>query len=689
MKKRRKQKTSKDESDIVFVYADIETYCPDTDPHFWIGGMKQDGVYKAYDNFKDYWAEMTRKIKGKKKVVVFHNSSYDMGILQYHARFELGYKTNPKEKAQTKAIYMGQYDEIYTDNNLDPIFVVDSKALLPGSLDTYGDQIGLPKGETPILLSWRKATDGDWEYLKRDIDILEQVVKAYSHEESIRKGQMTISAVAQSSVKQIYGQKTGKDAKATGLKRKHSGKLDEGSKLPLPTAVSRQIESDTEDFYKRELVYDRKTKKLVYGVNKETVERYRKYIVRYWSALLSESVDNFAKRQKEAKKYLDNKKYDKKLMGDFFDIELPIGESPHGKWIADDFHKKKIIEGANKIIAPSMRGGMTYANMNHVNKVLHNGGVLDVNSLYPFILMEYGIPSVYKGNTEDLEPNMDKYFIAEIKRLRASVKANKHPFLKRSTKYTNDKVYEKELDWEIRYKNGIPNTVLCSVDVKWLFENYNVHEIKYGKVFYFEEDKEFTESVREHILYWREKKENAPDSVSKTYAKFMLNTIWGRWGMFEKEVDEGAYKIDVGDKDTNYVSAIFTTAYARVYLNKMMNWFGDDLVYTDTDSVHFLFGGKVKDEKDLRTKLSDLIDPNKFGAWDFEKSWSKAKYIKAKTYAMEIDGKVKTVTAGRQLPQLESLDDFAIGNHYTVTQNKKDKYGRSLIYRSTYTLDLT
>ena len=56
---------------------------------------------------------------------------------------------------------------------------------------------------------------------------------------------------------------------------------------------------------------------------------------------------------------------------------------------------------------------------------------------------------------------------------------------------------------------------------------------------------------------------------------------------------------------------------------------------------------------------------------------------------MENEGKVKTVTAGRQLPKLNSLDDFALGNHYTVTQNKTDEYGRDLIYQSTYTLKLT
>lgn len=683
MKKRKR----KNESKCVFVYADIETYSPSKDPQFWIGGLKQNGVYTAYDNFKDYWDALTKKIKGKKKVVVFHNSSYDISILQYHATKELEYRLNPYEKGQTKAIYTGQYAEVYADDNVQPTFIVDSKALLPGALEKYGEQLGLPKGDTPILEYWRKATDDDWEYLKRDIDILEGAFQAYGHEKSVEDGLLTVSSLAQSSVREILGSKTGKKVTKTGLKRKHGASETEKEKMPLPNSVLRQIERDTDTFREREVVYSIKTKKALYTLNKDVIERYRKYIIRYWTARLSEEVEDFSKRQREVKKKKNGKKYDEELVKGFYDISLPSGKSPHGKKLVEEFHISKIIEGANKFIAPSMRGGMTYVNMDYVGKELENGGVLDVNSLYPFILSEYAIPSVYKGSTEDLEPNMDKYFICQIKRLKATLKSHRHPFLKRSTTYTNDKIYEKEFDWVGKEKNGVHDTVLCSVDVNWLFENYDVEEIEYGKIFYFEEDKKFTESVREHIVYWRDKKENAPNLISRSYAKFMLNTIWGRWGMFKKEVDEGARKIDVGDKDTNYVSAIFTTAYARVYLNKMMNWFDKDLIYTDTDSVHFLFGNKVKDEKDLEVKLGKLLDANKFGMWDFEKKWTKAKYMKAKTYAMQIDDKIKTVTAGRQLPKIESLDDFYFGASFRVIQNKTLEDGREIIYPSIYTLE--
>lgn len=682
--KRKKQRKS-DKPEFTFAYADIETLAPQIDPHFWIGGVKQDGDYRAYESFKDYWNDLTSRPKGKKKVVVFHNSKYDMSILRYHAQKELGYTVNPKQKGHTKSIYTGQYEEIYTNNNVSPVFVVDSLNLLPGSLRKYGDQIGAPKGETPIVTDYRRPTKQDWDYLKRDVEILEQVFQSYGHEESVQKGLLTISAVAQSSVKTIYSSLTGTTPKTTGLKRKHSAR-EKKDKTPLPTAVSKQIETDTERFRAREVVYSIETKRALYGVNEDVCERYKKYIRKYWLERLTEENANFEEMQKHAKAQVNNKACDKALVKAFFELELPDGQSPHGKHLADEFNKSKVIEGCNRMIAPSMRGGISYANMDYVGKTLENGGVLDVNSLYPFILSKYGLPCDYVGSTEDLDPDLSKYFIAVINRLKARVKPGKHPFLKRNTKFTNDKIYDTEIDWEVSYKNGIADTVLCSADINWLFENYYVEEISYGKVYYFEENKTFTKAVKDHIVYWRKKKENATNVVDRTYAKFMLNTIWGRWGMFEKEVEEGAYKIDIGDKDTNYVSAIFTTAYARIYLNKMMNWFGRDLVYTDTDSVHFLFGNKIKDEKDLKKKLGALMDSNEFGKWDFETKWSKAKYIKAKTYAMVVDDNVKTVTAGRQLPRMESIEEFELGKSYAVTENKTDGKGRKLIYESIYTL---
>lgn len=686
-----RKKNKQQEQQYTFVYADIETFSPSEDPQFWIGGMKINGQYYVYDNFKDFWDKMTEHEKGKRRVVVFHNSDYDMSILTYHALNDLGYQNNPGSNGQTKSIYTGQYHEIYTNNNQTPIFVVDSKDLMPGKLANYGKMLNFEKGETPIAHSYRKPMESDYKYLKRDVEILERAFKGFGHEKSVKNGTLTISSLSQSSIKDIHSKRTGIKFRKNGLKRKHAGKNPKDDK-PLPNSVSEQIELDCEAFRLRETVYHRKTRKSLYTVSDEVVRAYGEKCRRYWAKMFDEEVSDFKQMQKNVIKELKlkdkGKPYDREYVEKFFNLKLPNGEAPHGKQLADKHNLARLLEFTNKQIAPSMRGGMTYVNPNYVGQKVGHGGVLDVNSLYPTILMKYGIPKDYVGSTVDVPPDNDKFYIAQVTKLNATIHEGKHPFLKRSTTFTNDKVYKTHIDWEAKERDGRWNTVLCSVDILWLYENYDVHEIEFGRVFYFQEDKEYTKSIRKHIKYWKSKKEQAPNGIERQYAKLMLNTIWGRWGMFEKEVDDAGFKIDIGDKDTNYVSAIFTTAYARVYLNKMMNWFGEDLLYTDTDSVHFVFGNKVKDTRELHKKLDKVLDPKVFGMWDFEKEFDEAKYMKAKTYAMCLKGedKIKTVTAGRQLPTMDSLDDFYFGAEYIVNENKKDKHGRVLIYQSTYTL---
>src|SRR5699024_3834536 len=151
-------------------------------------------------------------------------------------------------------------------------------------------------------------------------------------------------------------------------------------------------------------------------------------------------------------------------------------------------------------------------------------------------------------------------------------------------------------------------------------------------------------------------------------------------------VDDPGQKVEIGDEDTNYVSAIFTTAYARVYLNKAMHWINKQLLYTDTDSVHFVYGGEGPNEKTLWSKLRNQIDPKVFGKWDLEKEFTKARYLKAKTYALEMNsGSIQATTAGSNL-SVESFDDFYIGATFKTKKNFRDFKNRIVIQETTFTL---
>src|SRR5699024_9759939 len=259
--------------------------------------------------------------------------------------------------------------------------------------------------------------------------------------------------------------------------------------VPIPVAIESQIESDIRAIKDKEYKTSSTHERRLYGLNESCVNDIRNKMKRYWLKRYTETYQAFNKSQKYIKQLL---KQDTRTKAE--------------KMI-EDYHLNRIIAGMNGHIAPAMRGGMTYVNPRYVNKEVGKGGVLDVNSLYPYILSAYEIPYRYIGSTKDTEPLYDRYYIAVVKRLKATAKANKHPFMKRGTKFTKDKNYLREIDWEIDYKKGIPDTVLCSVDIEYMYEVYDVHEIEYGEVFYFEADKDFTKGVRKHINYWRNKKE--------------------------------------------------------------------------------------------------------------------------------------------------------------------------------------
>ena len=678
-----------------FYYADIETYSPGGTPQFWYGciNASESDDYKIYTDFESFFKALTTLVENRRKVVVFHNSSYDISIIQYEACKRYGYQYNPRNKGLSKAIYEGLHTELYTTNTTNPIFIIDSRNLITGSLDGWGDKLGLPKGETPIVDAYRPVTDTDKEYVKRDVEILKSAFKLMDCEEAVKHGLLTVSSRTQSDLKQTVATIKGTSQRQNHLAQKYgvSANARRNEEVPIPVAIESQIESDIRAIKDKEYKTSSTHERRLYGLNESCVNDIRNKMKRYWLKRYTETYQDFNKAQKYIKKLLKQDtrtKVEKQDISDFFDLPLPdeTKGKPNAEKMIEDYHLNRIIAGMNGHIAPAMRGGMTYVNPRYVNKEVGKGGVLDVNSLYPYILSAYEIPYRYIGSTKDIEPLYDRYYIAVVKRLRATAKANKHPFLKRGTKFTKDKNYLREIDWEIDYKKGIPDTVLCSVDIEYMYEVYDVHEIEYGEVFYFEADKDFTKGVRKHINYWRNKKEKAKDPATRQQAKFMLNTLWGRWGMYQKTVDDAGQKVEIGDEDTNYVSAIFTTAYARVYLNKAMNWFNKQLLYTDTDSVHFVYGGKVPNKKTLLSKLKNEIDPKVFGKWDLEKEFTKARYLKAKTYALEMNnGSIKATTAGSNL-SLESLDDFYIGATFKTKKNFRDFKNRIVIQETTFTL---
>lgn len=654
-----------------FCYCDIETLRPGSDdPQFWFGGIKVDGVYRWTDNAETYlhWLFFEKR-KARKKILLFFNGEYDMSFLQYYLKKNHGYKVNPSKNTGNKSIYTGQKWEVYTDNHLyrQPISIVDIKPLLTMSVGKWGEVMDFEKGETPIIDEYRKPTDKDLAYLKRDVEIIEKASHDTDMEQAIKDGCLTISSIVNHDIKNGMRKLRGESTRRSGFRARHTA--PEQKENTVPYAILKRADKAVKAY--EEEYTCKQGDKVLFKPCQDELKEYRSRVVRAYLKQLEcdytkEVIKTLRERNRAKYMKLDAKK------------ELYVS----GADINTKYLERIIITTVNSSIRPGLRGGISWVNPVYKGKILPPGFTLDINSMYPSVILDTELPYEFIGmSTDGEEPDLDKYFVAEITELKAKIKSGHHPWLKRSTAYTSDKYYEPSIHWfgHINKAKQAWDTVLTSADINYLYECYDVEKIAYRRVFYFNPNKDFTKVVRDYIEHWRKIKETSTGAY-RQLAKLHLNALWGRWAMTTKIVEDGGKKIDVGERTSNLVSAMFVTAYARIRLNRMMNRFYDYVVYTDTDSVHVLFP-PGKTQEDVEESISDLIHPTRFGKWKIEQTWCRAKYIKAKTYCHEDkEGNLDFTAAGVPNKYIRHsfkvLEEFKTGVTFQVIKKVKLKDGR-------------
>ena len=154
---------------------------------------------------------------------------------------------------------------------------------------------------------------------------------------------------------------------------------------------------------------------------------------------------------------------------------------------------------------------------------------------------------------------------------------------------------------------------------------------------------------KEYIDYWKEIKENSTGGL-RTLSKLMLNSLYGKFAQSPNGVikvpktDNNGItyleEVEGEERETVYTAmASFITAYARKVTITAFQENVDRCCYADTDSIH-LIGEEVPNIK---------VDDNIIGYWKKECTWQYAKFIRAKTYIEEVNGKLEVKCAG--MPQ--------------------------------------
>lgn len=315
-------------------------------------------------------------------------------------------------------------------------------------------------------------------------------------------------------------------------------------------------------------------------------------------------------------------------------------------------------------IRQSYRGGFTYCNPNFKLKELGEGIVLDVNSLYPSVMyynnLPYGEPIFFEGKYQ-----CDDFYNLYIQTIRCNFELRPNHIPTIQIKHSNLFVQTEYLS----SSNG-EDVVLCltSVDLKLFLEHYNVYNLEYISGWKF---KSTNKLFKDYIDKWTKIKIESSLNGNKpmrTLAKLMLNALYGKFGLNPNVqskwpvYDNGEIKYALGDKKIRapiYIPvASFITAYARYKTITSAQSVYDRFIYADTDSLHLL-GAELPDNLE--------IDDVKLGAWKLENSFTRAKFLRQKTYIEEIDGELNITCAGmpKNCYQHVTWENFKPGTSYS------------------------
>lgn len=298
----------------------------------------------------------------------------------------------------------------------------------------------------------------------------------------------------------------------------------------------------------------------------------------------------------------------------------------------------------DEFLRKSYRGGFVYANPRYQQKDLKCGLVLDVNSLYPYVmydrLLPYGFPRKFRG-----EYVPDEEYPLYIQELWCcfNIKDGMLPTIQLKNNYMF-----KPNEYLTTSNGEIVHLVMTSVDLKLFFEHYKVENIKWGDGYKF---RARNDMFREYIDYWMDIKIKAGKEHNKglrTLAKLMLNSLYGKFATNPKLYSKEPYLTEDGiryktvqqpDREPVYIPVgTFITAWARDKTIRTAQELGDRFCYADTDSCHIL--GFEKPE-------GVWIDDNELGAWKIEEVWRRARFIRAKCYLEVLANKeIKVTCAG-------------------------------------------
>lgn len=338
-----------------------------------------------------------------------------------------------------------------------------------------------------------------------------------------------------------------------------------------------------------------------------------------------------------------------------YDYKKIVGKKNFSKWFP--------IPDYDFDVRQSYKGGFTYCDPRRQGQDIGEGIVLDVNSLYPSVMyyqpLPYGEGIFFEGK---YEPDKLYNLYVQMFTCQFELKENYIPTiqLKNNLSFMPTAYLSSSEDEEV-------TMCLTSVDLELFFEHYHVYNITWHSGWKF---KSTTGLFKEYIDKWNAVKMESTlngNKAMRTLAKLMLNALYGKFALnpnVQSKIpyyDNGIIKYTLGEKETRnpiYIPVgTFITAWARHKTITSAQKVYDRFLYADTDSLH-LIGTEIP--KGLE------VDPVKLGAWKHESTFTRARFVRQKTYIEEIDGELNITCAGMpsRCYKYVTWDNFIAGSSF-------------------------
>lgn len=334
----------------------------------------------------------------------------------------------------------------------------------------------------------------------------------------------------------------------------------------------------------------------------------------------------------------------------------------------------------DKDIRQSYKGGVVWVNPKYEGKEIGANTSYDVVSLYPSVmydeLLPFGVPLLYEGMYE-----YDRDYPLYIQKLEVSfdlkeghmptIQIKDNPFFM-STEY-------------IETTNDEPVMLyLTSIDLVLLHDHYDIHFIEYHKGWKFAATTGF---FTDYIDHWLKLKETSTGAM-RELAKLMLNSLYGKFATNPDVtgkipyLDYGVVHYDEEEetlRDPVYTAmGSFITSYARDKTIRTAQKVFDRFIYCDTDSIH-LEG----------LEIPDIEIGSKLGQWECEGKFTRAKFLRAKTYIKD-DGSGKLSVTGAGMPDVVkeqvTWENFTMGFNAFGKLKPRRVFGGVVLEPTTFTI---